>query len=53
MLIEIREFVDLTISIDHDVVDGAPIARFVNDFRNLIESGYSLLSEPVIEVSND
>ena len=27
--IEIREFLDLTISIDHDVVDGAPKVRFV------------------------
>jgi pyruvate/2-oxoglutarate dehydrogenase complex dihydrolipoamide acyltransferase (E2) component len=51
--IETREFVDLTISIDHDVVDGAPIARFVNDFRNLIEIGYGLLSETAIKVSND
>lgn len=37
-----REMLDLTISIDHDVVDGAPAVRFVCDFRQLIESGYSL-----------
>jgi pyruvate/2-oxoglutarate dehydrogenase complex dihydrolipoamide acyltransferase (E2) component len=37
--IEIREYLDLTISIDHDVVDGAPMVRFVNDFRKLIEAG--------------
>ncbi len=40
--IEIREYLDLTISIDHDVVDGAPMVRFVNCFRELIESGYGL-----------
>jgi pyruvate/2-oxoglutarate dehydrogenase complex dihydrolipoamide acyltransferase (E2) component len=40
--IEIREYLDLTISIDHDVVDGAPMVRFVNHFRELIESGYGL-----------
>ncbi len=41
--IEIREYLDLTISIDHDMVDGAPIVRFVNRFRELIECGYGLL----------
>lgn len=40
--IEIREYLDLTISIDHDIVDGAPMVRFVNYFRELIESGYGL-----------
>lgn len=40
--IEIREYLDLTISIDHDVVDGAPMVRFVNSFQELIESGYGL-----------
>ena len=41
--IEIREYLDLTISVDHDVVDGAPIARFVHSLRELIESGYGLV----------
>ncbi len=40
--IEIREYLDLTISIDHDVVDGAPMVRFVNRFQELIECGYGL-----------
>jgi pyruvate/2-oxoglutarate dehydrogenase complex dihydrolipoamide acyltransferase (E2) component len=40
--IEVREYLDLTISIDHDIVDGAPMVRFVNYFRKLIESGYGL-----------
>lgn len=42
--IEIREYLDMTISIDHDIVDGAPAARFVNRLRALIESGYGLAS---------
>ena len=44
--IEIREYLDLTISIDHDVVDGAPMVRFVNYFRELIESSYGLPGAP-------
>ena len=40
--IEIREYLDLTISIDHDVVDGAPMVRFANYFQELIESGFGL-----------
>jgi len=40
--IEIREYLDLTISIDHDIVDGAPMVRFVDSFRKLIEKGYGL-----------
>ena len=44
--IEIREYLDLTVSIDHDIVDGAPMARFVNYFRELIENGYGLPDIP-------
>ena len=32
--IAIRECLDLTVSIDHDVVDGAPAARLVHSFRS-------------------
>ena len=32
-----REILDLTITVDHNVVDGAPAARFVADLRRLIE----------------
>jgi hypothetical protein len=44
--IEIREYLDLTISIDHDIVDGAPMVRFVNYYQKLIESGYGLIDTP-------
>ena len=40
--IEIREYLDMTISVDHDIVDGAPGARFVRRLRELIESGFGL-----------
>jgi pyruvate/2-oxoglutarate dehydrogenase complex dihydrolipoamide acyltransferase (E2) component len=42
--IEIREYLDLTLSVDHDIVDGAPAARFANTFRKLVESGCGLES---------
>jgi pyruvate/2-oxoglutarate dehydrogenase complex dihydrolipoamide acyltransferase (E2) component len=33
-----REILDLTVTVDHNVVDGAPAARFVADLRRLIEN---------------
>lgn len=45
--IEAREIVCLTISVDHDVVNGAPVARFISRFRESIESA-ALLTEPAI-----
>ncbi|MGE5334638.1 MAG: 2-oxo acid dehydrogenase subunit E2, partial [Nitrososphaerota archaeon] len=40
--IAIREFLDVTLSFDHDIIDGAPAARFIARFRDMIESGYGL-----------
>ncbi len=40
--IEIREYLDVTISLDHNIVDGAPAARFTQRLRELIESGDGL-----------
>jgi hypothetical protein len=40
--IVIRDFLSLTIGLDHDIIDGAPAARFVNRFKGLIESAYGL-----------
>ncbi len=37
-----RELLDVTVSIDHDIVDGAPAARFVGHFRELVENCYGL-----------
>jgi pyruvate/2-oxoglutarate dehydrogenase complex dihydrolipoamide acyltransferase (E2) component len=43
--IENREDLCVTISLDHDLVDGAPAARFVQCFKELIESTYGLSPE--------
>ncbi len=40
--IEPREYLCLTVSADHDVVDGAPLARFMARLMELVESGYGL-----------
>jgi len=40
--IEPREILHLTVGFDHDVVDGAPAARFVQRLTELIEGGYGL-----------
>ena len=36
---EDREFLCLTGSFDHDIVDGAPAARFMNQFLETLKSG--------------
>jgi pyruvate/2-oxoglutarate dehydrogenase complex dihydrolipoamide acyltransferase (E2) component len=40
--IAIRDYLSLTISFDHDLIDGAPAARFTQRLKELIESGYGL-----------
>jgi len=40
--IVIREMLNMSVLIDHDVVDGAPMARFINDLKRNIEKGVSL-----------
>jgi pyruvate/2-oxoglutarate dehydrogenase complex dihydrolipoamide acyltransferase (E2) component len=42
--VEIREYLSVTISFDHDIVDGAPAARFARRLVQLIEQGYGLES---------
>jgi pyruvate/2-oxoglutarate dehydrogenase complex dihydrolipoamide acyltransferase (E2) component len=36
--VEVREYLNLTISFDHDIVDGAPAARFTRKLIELIET---------------
>jgi pyruvate/2-oxoglutarate dehydrogenase complex dihydrolipoamide acyltransferase (E2) component len=43
--IAIREYLSLTVSLDHDIIDGAPAARFVTRLKDLIESGFGLLDQ--------
>lgn len=40
--LEARQILNLTIIFDHDVIDGAPAARFARRLVDLIESGYGL-----------
>lgn len=40
--IAIREVLQLTVLLDHDVIDGAPMVRFLNDFIKLAESADGL-----------
>jgi pyruvate/2-oxoglutarate dehydrogenase complex dihydrolipoamide acyltransferase (E2) component len=40
--IAIREYLSLTMSFDHSIVDGAMAARFTGRLKDLIESGYGL-----------
>jgi pyruvate/2-oxoglutarate dehydrogenase complex dihydrolipoamide acyltransferase (E2) component len=46
--LENHEFLCVTISIDHDIVDGAPAARFIQRLKELVEGGYGLV-EPMEE----
>jgi pyruvate/2-oxoglutarate dehydrogenase complex dihydrolipoamide acyltransferase (E2) component len=50
--IAIREYLNLTISFDHDIVDGAPAARFVRSLADLVE-GASVLEMERVEQSSD
>lgn len=40
--IEIRAMLNMTILLDHDVVDGVPMARFISDLTDNIEKGKGL-----------
>ncbi|MBN2047452.1 MAG: 2-oxo acid dehydrogenase subunit E2 [Anaerolineaceae bacterium] len=40
--IEIREYMSVTISMDHDIIDGAPAARFLQRLKKLVERGEGL-----------
>jgi pyruvate/2-oxoglutarate dehydrogenase complex dihydrolipoamide acyltransferase (E2) component len=46
-----REYLCLTVSLDHDIVDGAAGARFVRTFVDLVASGVPLdaVSDPALE----
>ncbi len=40
--IRIREVLNMTILVDHDVIDGAPMVRFLNELTEAIENGLEL-----------
>ena len=40
--IAIRDYLSMTLSFNHELIDGAPAARFTERLKELIESGYGL-----------
>ncbi|MDT4911112.1 MAG: hypothetical protein QOC66_240, partial [Pseudonocardiales bacterium] len=40
--IEIRDILDLTVTIDHNVVDGGPATRFGAELRHLLTKAVAL-----------
>jgi pyruvate/2-oxoglutarate dehydrogenase complex dihydrolipoamide acyltransferase (E2) component len=44
--IEICECLYVTADFDHDLIDGAPAVRFLERFKELVEIGYCLETEP-------
>ncbi|MCI2136608.1 MAG: 2-oxo acid dehydrogenase subunit E2 [Prevotella sp.] len=46
--ITIREILNVSVLIDHDVIDGAPMARFVNELKENIETGSGISSEKIL-----
>jgi len=41
----LRDYLSLTVSFDHNMIDGAPAARFTERLKQLIEGGYGLPDE--------
>jgi pyruvate/2-oxoglutarate dehydrogenase complex dihydrolipoamide acyltransferase (E2) component len=40
--VEVHEYLSVTLNFDHDLIDGAPAARFAQQLMDLIEGGYGL-----------
>jgi hypothetical protein len=51
--IEKREYLCMTISFDHDIIDGAPAARFTQRLKELIENCYGLDDITAIPLGSD
>jgi len=47
--IVIREYLSMTLSMDHDMIDDASASRFTMRLKELIESGFGLIDEGVEE----
>ncbi len=48
-----REYLSMTISFDHDIIDGAPAARFTERLKELIESGFGLTDQEASSSLNE
>ena len=51
--IALRDYLSLTVSFDHNMIDGAPAARFTQRLKELIESGYGLTEREVSAAPNE
>ncbi len=51
--IAIREYLSLTVSFDHNMIDGAQAARFTERLKELIESGYGLIDQEASSALNE
>jgi len=40
---EIREYLSVTVMLDHDAIDGAPATRFITRLAELVQNGYGLI----------
>jgi pyruvate/2-oxoglutarate dehydrogenase complex dihydrolipoamide acyltransferase (E2) component len=45
---EFHEYLSMTISMDHDIIDGAPATRFALRLKELIESGFDLIDQDMV-----
>jgi pyruvate/2-oxoglutarate dehydrogenase complex dihydrolipoamide acyltransferase (E2) component len=45
-VVELREILHLSLLLDHDVVDGAPMARFVARLSGLLQQAWGLEAAP-------
>jgi len=43
--VEVRKYLSVTVSFDHDVIDGAPAARFIHRLKKLVENGDGICDE--------
>ena len=46
--LEFREYLSMTISMDHDIIDGAPATRFALRLKELIESSFGLIDQDIV-----
>lgn len=50
--VAIREMVSVTLNFDHEIIDGAPAARFTQRFKELVEGCYGL-EHPLVDKSSE
>jgi len=43
--LETREYLSMTISMDHDIIDGAPATRFALRLKELVENGFAIIEQ--------